>query len=322
MRHDTAGDPITGVKWSRRTTRAIAEQLTALGIAVSKNTVGRLLKKLKFKLRVNRKQIASTKNPDRNQQFLYIGQQRERFASQGLPIISVDTKKKEPIGNFKNAGTKWDRQPVLVKDHDFRSEADGMAIPYGIYDTQANRGAVFVGTSHNTPDFAVDAIAQWWLKEGCQRYPAARELFILADGGGSNGSRCRAWRKALQDTICTPLGLAVTVSHYPPGTSKWNPIRAPPVQPNQQKLGGRTPHRHRQDPQLHPYHQNGIRPHCQCVSHPRELRHRNQDLRRGNAPTQPRPPRYARSLELYRTPHSECGLILGHRLRLTTGIRK
>jgi len=224
MRHDTAGDPISGGKWSRRTTRKIAAELTALGIAVSKNTVGRLLKKMDFKLRVNRKQINSTKTPDRNQQFLDIGQQRERFATQGLPIISVDTKKQEPIGNFKNAGSKWDREAVLVKDHDFRSEADGRAIPYGIYDTQANRGAVFVGTSHNTPAFAVDSIAQWWLKEGCQQYPAARELFILADGGGSNGPRCRAWRKALQDTICTPLGLTVTVSHYPPGASKWNPI--------------------------------------------------------------------------------------------------
>src|ERR1035437_7347498 len=122
MRHDTAGDPITGVKWSRRTTRKIAEELTTLGIAVSKNTVGRLLKQLKFKLRVNRKQIASTKNPDRNQQFLYIGRQRERFVSQGLPIISVDTKKKEQIGNFKNDGAKWDREPVLVRDHDFSSD--------------------------------------------------------------------------------------------------------------------------------------------------------------------------------------------------------
>jgi hypothetical protein len=159
MRHDTAGDPITGVKWSRRTTRKIAAQLAALGIAVSKNTVGRLLKNMDCKLGVNRQQIASTKNPDGNQQFLYMGQQREPFASQGLPSISVDTKKKEPIGNFKNTGAKWDRAPVLVKDHDFRSHADGMAIPYGIYDTQANRGAVFVGTSHDTPAFAVDAIA-------------------------------------------------------------------------------------------------------------------------------------------------------------------
>src|ERR1035437_2168903 len=125
------------------------------------------------------------------------------------------TRRPLPIGN---------RDPVVVRDHDFRWDADGRAIPYGIYDTQANRGAVFVGPSHDTPAFAVDAIAQWWLKEGCQRYPVARALFILADGGGSNGPRCRAWRKAIQDTICPSLGLTVTVSHYPPGTSKWNPI--------------------------------------------------------------------------------------------------
>ena len=213
MRHDTAGDPITGVKWSRRTTRKIAEELAALGIAVSKNTVGRLLKDMDFKLRVNRKQIASTKNPDRNQQFLYMGQQREQFASQGLPIISVDTKKKEQIGNFKNTGAKWDREPILVKDHDFRSDADGMAIPYGIYDTQANRGAVFVGTSHDTPAFAVDAIAQWWLKEGCQRSrpPANYSSWLTAEevtardaapGGSHSGhnlhsSRSHRYRRPL-----------------------------------------------------------------------------------------------------------------------------
>ena len=132
MQHDTAGDPITGVKWSRRTTSKIAEQRTSLGIAVSKNTVGRLLKQLNYKLRVNRKQIASTNSPDRSRQFLYIGQQRERFASQGQPIIRVETKKKELIGNFKNTGAKWDRKPVLVNDHDFRSDAGGLAIPYGI----------------------------------------------------------------------------------------------------------------------------------------------------------------------------------------------
>src|SRR6266542_6227942 len=146
------------------------------------------------------------------------------FARQGMPIISVDAKKTEQVGNFKNAGAKWDRETVLVKDHDFRSEADGMAIPYGIYDTQANQGAVFVGTSHDTPAFAVDAIAQWWLKEGRLRYPEAYEIFILADGGGSNSSRSRVWKKALQDRICNPFGLTVTVSHYPPGASKWNPI--------------------------------------------------------------------------------------------------
>ena len=195
MRHDTAGDPITGLKWSRRTTAKIAAELTTSGIAVNKNTVGRLLKDMDYKLRVNRKQIASTKSPDRNQQFLYIGQQKERFATQGQPIISVDTKKKELVGNFKNGGTKYDRVPMRVKDHDFRSEATGLVAPYGIYDLQANRGSVFVGTSHDTSAFAVDAIVQWWLQEGSQRYPAASELFILADGGGSNGARRPPGRK-------------------------------------------------------------------------------------------------------------------------------
>ena len=224
MQHDTAGDPITGLKWSRRTTRKIAEQLATLGISVSKNTVGRLLKQMKYKLRVNRKQIASSKSPSRNQQFLYIGEQRQRFAAQGLPIISVDSKKKELIGAFKNPGAKWDRQAELVRDHDFRSEAKALATPRGIYDIQANCGSVFVGLSHDTPAFAVDTIAQWWQYEGRLRYPEAREIFILADAGGSNGLRCRAWKKALQDKICNLLGLTVTVSHYPPGTSKWNPI--------------------------------------------------------------------------------------------------
>src|SRR5260370_9372076 len=147
MRHDTAGYPITGVKWSRRTTRKVAEELTAMGIAGSKNTVGRLLKEMDFKLRVNRKQIASTKNPERNQQFLYIGEQRERFANQGMPIISVDAKKTEQVGNFKNAGAKWDRETVLVKDHDFRSEPDVLATPYAIYDTQPNPTPAYSATS-------------------------------------------------------------------------------------------------------------------------------------------------------------------------------
>jgi hypothetical protein len=161
-----------------------------------------------FKLRVNRKQIASAKSPDRNQQFLYIGQQRERFTALGLPLISVDA--------------KYDRQPMQVKHHDFRAEADGLVTPYGIYDMRANRSSVFVGASHDTPTFAVDGIVQWRLHEGRRQYSAAPELFILADGGGSNGSRCRAWKKALQDNLCTPH--RITVSHYPPGASKWNPI--------------------------------------------------------------------------------------------------
>lgn len=155
---------------------------------------------------------------------MYIAQQRQRFAEQGLPVISVDSKKKELIGPFKNPGAKWDRESQLVNDHDFRSDASALAVPRGVYDTGANCGSVFVSTSHDTPVFAVDALAQWWRCEGRQRYPEAHEIFILADGGGSNGWRCRAWKKALQDRICNRLGLTVTVSHYPPGTSKWNPI--------------------------------------------------------------------------------------------------
>ena len=215
---------MSGIKWTRRTTSNISAQLATLGIAVGKNTVGRLLKQMDFSLRVNRKQIASTKDPDRNQQFLYIAGQKDRFAGQGLPVISVDAKKKELIGNFKNPGASWVRDPILVKDHDFRSEAKALVTPYGVYDTQANRGSVFLGTSDDTPAFAVDAISQWWLQEGLKRYPNANELLILADGGGSNASRSRAWKKAIQDHLCIRLGLTVTVTHYPPDTSKWNPI--------------------------------------------------------------------------------------------------
>jgi len=224
MQQDTAGDPISGIKWSRRTTRKVAQELATLGIVVSKNTVGRLLRQMNYKLRRNRKQIAATKHPLRNQQFLYIGEQRQRFASQGLPILSVDSKKKELIGPFKNPGVQWGRQPHPVYDHDFRSQAKALVTPRGIYDTQANRGSVFVGLSHDTPTFAADTIAQWWQLEGRCRYPQAHEIFLLADGGGSSGPRCRAWKKALQDKVCNPFGLRITVSHYPPGASKWNPI--------------------------------------------------------------------------------------------------
>ena len=224
MKHDTAGDPMTGLKWTRRTTRRIAEELATLGIQVSKNTVGRLLQQIDYSLRVNRKQIASTKSPDRQQQFLYLGQLRQQFSRQAQPIISVDTKKKELLGRFKNSGVKWDRQPLSVNDHDFRSDAAGIAIPYGIYDLQTNRGAVFVGSSHETSEFAVECIEKWWRWEGSKSYPQAKRLLILADSGGSNGPRRRAWKTAIQQKLCNRHSLSVTVSHYPPGASKWNPI--------------------------------------------------------------------------------------------------
>ncbi len=186
--------------------------------------MARLLHDMNYSLRVNRKQIATDASPDREQQFDYLFSQRDRFQRRGLPIISVDTKKRELVGNFRNAGAKWDREPVLVNDHDFRSDAIGVAIPYGVYDVLANRGSVFVGVSHDTPCFAAHSIAQWWRREGANRYAAARQLLILADTGGSNGSRCWAWKTNLQAQLCNRFDLTVNVSHFPTGTSKWNPV--------------------------------------------------------------------------------------------------
>jgi hypothetical protein len=224
MEHDTAGDPVTGLKWTRRTTAKIAAELRTVGIGVSDRTVARLLKAMGFSLRVNHKQLSRTSPPDRDAQFAHIAALRERFAAEGLPLISVDTKKKELVGRFKNPGASWETLPVRVKDHDFRSEALGIAIPYGVYDLLANRGTVFVGTSYDTPDFAVDCIETWWRTEGLRRYGPARRLAILADSGGSNAPTNRAWKHGLQTRLCNRHGVIVDVSHYPSGASKWNPI--------------------------------------------------------------------------------------------------
>ncbi len=177
-----------------------------------------------FSLRVNHKKRAGASHPNRDDQFQHIAELRERCAVENTPVISVDTKKKELVGAFKNAGAKWDRAPVLVKDHDFRSEAKGLAIPYGVYDTQANTGTVYVGATADTPAFAVDCIEKWWRTEGRKRYPDANCLHVLADSGGSNGCTPRAWKFSLQHRLCNRHGLRVSVAHYPPATSKWNPI--------------------------------------------------------------------------------------------------
>ncbi len=180
-----------------------------------------------YSLRVNRKKIESgNKNPPpkqvRNQQFEYIGEQRESFAAQGHAIISIDTKKREQVGNFKNNGAVYEENAEEVFDHDFPSDASGVAIPYGIYDTRANRGTVFVGTSYDTPEFAVDCIASWWELIGQHQYEP--KVLILADCGGSNGRRPRLWKWCLQKMLCDRYGLEISVSHYPPGCSKYNPI--------------------------------------------------------------------------------------------------
>lgn len=184
--------------------------------------IGRLLRELGYSLRVNHKKLSSGSGPE--EQFQYIGELRDRFSSRGLPIISVDTKKKELVGNFKNNGTSWNKIPFTVKDHDFRSLAQGIAIPYGIYDIQANRGSVFIGMSSETSELAVSSVEKWWRYDGKRRYSGPTELLVLADSGGSNGYRRRAWKYNLQKRLCDRHRVSVNVCHYPPGASKWNPI--------------------------------------------------------------------------------------------------
>lgn len=210
--------------WTGKRLRDISRELAQLGLRVCPNTVRRLLKEVDYALHANRKSLCAHTSPYRDQQFGWLNHQRHEFSLSGLPIISVDTKKKELVGQFKNNGRVWSRSPILVQDHDFRSQAQGMAIPYGIYDLHANRGMVVVGTSHDTSAFAVEAICHWWRREGCRRYPNAPELLILADSGGSNGARCRAWKLALQEKLVDRYQLGVTVCHYPSGASKWNPV--------------------------------------------------------------------------------------------------
>lgn len=224
LKYETAGDPVSGLKWTRKTPEKIAQELASVEVDVSPNTVAKLLKNMGFRLRVNHKKVATSTSADRDEQFLYIAAQREKFEQEGLPIISVDTKKRELVGNFKNPGTTWSQKAVPVNDHDFRSDALGVAIPYGVYDVQANRACVSVGVSHDTSAFAVESIATWWREEGQTRYSQARQLLILADGGGSNSFQRRLWKFELQARLCDPHELTVTVCHYPTGTSKFNPI--------------------------------------------------------------------------------------------------
>ena len=224
MANDTAGDPMTGLKWTHRTTAKIAAALESLGIRISDRTVAKLLKKMGFSLRVNHKKLSGASPEDRDAQFTCITELRERCAAQSLPIISIDSKKRELVGCFKNQGKSWEREPVFVNDHDFPSDANGVAIPYGVYDLHANRGTVFVGTTKDTPSFAIDCIEKWWRTEGRQRYPNANQLAILADGGGSNAARSRIFKYGLQTRLCNHHGIKITVAHYPTGASKWNPI--------------------------------------------------------------------------------------------------
>lgn len=221
---ETAGDPTGGQKWARSSLRKLSCRLSAVGHKVSPPTVGRLLKKLGYSLKANVKKKTGKEHPERNKQFEYIEAQKQAFKAAGLPIISVDTKNKELIGDFKNAGQAWCQEPECVNVHDFPQDALVRAVPYGIYDLEHNGGHIYVGASADTPQFAVDAITAWWQNEGSVISPQAAQLLILADGGGSNGYRLRLWKQQLQGQLCDRLGLTVTVCHYPTGCSKWNPI--------------------------------------------------------------------------------------------------
>jgi hypothetical protein len=224
LKDETAGDPMSDRKWQRSSLRRVAEQLTEAGYRISQTTLRRLLEDMKYSLKANVKRLAGSSHPDRARQFEYIASQKRLFAASGMPIISVDTKKKELIGNFKNPGQTWRQTAVAVNDHDFEQDALGKAAPYGIYDLKHNRGYVYVGQSADTPQFAVDNIVRWWVDEGQFLYLGANKLLILADAGGSNGCRPRLWKLHIQEQLANRLDLEVTVCHYPTGASKWNPI--------------------------------------------------------------------------------------------------
>lgn len=223
LRDATAGDPRGGLRWTHKTTRKLAAALKRRGVAVGHVTVARLLRAQQYSLRSNRKRLGGKKDPHRDRQFRLLGRRRRRFQQQGWPVISVDTKKKELVGNFKNGGRSWRCEDRDVWDHDFPSLARGRAFPYGIYDENRNTGYVVIGTTHQTPAFAVGAIRAWWRKVGRQRYPGVSRLAIEADGGGANGNRCWAWKVGLQE-VADEFNLTITVGHYPAGASKWNPI--------------------------------------------------------------------------------------------------
>jgi hypothetical protein len=224
--NEIAGNPMTEQKWVRVSLRHLSKQLRDRGLKACPVTVRRILRKKGFSLRANykKKNGIRANYPGRDEQFKYIATKRQEFSEKDVAIISIDTKKKESIGNFKKNGKTWSKKVEEVDEHDFTSLAKYRAVPYGIYDISKNIGYVFVGISNDTPAFAVDAIARWWREEGIRLYQGAKELLILADSGGCNSFRTRAWKYQLQVALCDAYNLAVTVCHYPPGCSKWNPI--------------------------------------------------------------------------------------------------
>jgi len=225
MEFETAGSPMgEGLFWTYRSPRKIPTQLRKEGYHVSASSVRKILRRLGYSVRKNRRCLSRPSPPGRDQQFQKIFALTLFCQVNHIPMICVDTKKKELIGWFINAGGNWSKKAIPVNDHDFPSYAEGKAVPYGIYDPNAHRGSIYIGDSKDTPEFAVDCIAEWFSTEGKTRYPNANRLVILADCGGSNSNRAKAWKYFLQKKICDPFQVQVTVAHYPAGSSKWNPI--------------------------------------------------------------------------------------------------
>ena len=225
LEENTAGDPMSKLKWTNKSTYTISDELKNKNKNASEVTVGRIIKQLGYSLQLNVKSKESGSSEERDSQFRYINEQVKIFAEKNIPVISVDAKKKELVGDFKNNGRKWMKKgkAEIVNVYDFWFLAKGKAIPYGIYDICMNNGFVNVGIDHNTSEFAVESIKQWWNKIGKKNYPNTKELLICADGGGSNASRSRLWKFYLQK-FANKTGLKITVCHFPPGTSKWNKI--------------------------------------------------------------------------------------------------
>ena len=221
----TRGDPMSPLRWTCKSRAKLAAALSQEGWSISSTSVGRMLNKLGYRLQSARKRNEGMSHPDRNAQFEHINATAEKFLSQGQPVISVDTKKKELVGDFKNNGREWQPKgaPERVLVHDFPQDAIGKAVPYGVYDLARNEAWVSVGQSHDTPQFAVASIRQWWHSMGKHAYPGAHTLFITADAGGSNGYRSRVWKHELQK-FADDENLRIRASHFPPGTSKWNKI--------------------------------------------------------------------------------------------------
>lgn len=219
----TAGDPVTGLKWTRKTSAKISRELKRRGYRVGPDTVRRLLRGLGYRLRSNRKRLTKTHDPERDRQMRYLIRQRRTFQKAGFPVISVDAKQRELIGNFKNPGRTYRQKSLDVWESDYPSQADGLAIPYGIYDLARNEGYLVIGTAHQTPEFGVAAIRRWWLRHGQRWYGKKRHLLIEADCGGANGNRCWLWKYGLQQ-LADEFDLMITVTHLPTSASKWNPI--------------------------------------------------------------------------------------------------